>query len=146
MIMWLRLLYDYVLRLLVITSHWLLDVSAWRYEKSGLCCICWFARVCNNECPELSFKRNGDGDAFKGFLELGTGHCAMQGTMERLKERYVWQYPRVCLFLLLPPMSARVSSHEKIREESAFVFLGRFRVVGWQKLQCARNRALYRVG
>ncbi len=25
----------------------------------------------------------------KRFLELGTGQCAMQGTMERLKERYV---------------------------------------------------------
>jgi hypothetical protein len=32
----------------------------------------------------------------KPFLELGTGQCAMQGTMERLKERYVCVCSKNC--------------------------------------------------
>ena len=55
----------------------------------------------------------------KPFLELGTGQCAMQGTMERLKERYVCVcfhiiqvYVLSFFFLRLTP---RVSSHDNIR-------------------------------
>ena len=45
----------------------------------------------------------------KRFLELGKGQCVVQGTLERVKERYVCvcfhRTPRVCFFLLLPRLA-----------------------------------------